>query len=110
MLNTSTIEARTAARLRVAADDPELTSAVAAAIAYVSTWTGVAVDDLPDTDPLVEVGAVLLAVRMYQDTGVPSRSLDAYGDVTLTGAVIPEQLDRHLSEYFGHITCAWGTA
>lgn len=110
MFDTATIEARTAARLRVAVDDPELVAAVAVSIAYISTWTDVPAGDLPADDPVAEQGAVLLAVRVYQDTGVPSGSLDVYGDTTLTGAVIPERLDRHLSDYFGHLQCSWGTA
>jgi hypothetical protein len=61
-------------------------------------------------DPLTETGLVLLAVRIFNDTGVPSGALDAYGDPTLSGAVIPEQLERHLVDYFTHLTTEWGTA
>lgn len=109
-LDTVKITARTAARLRVAADDAEVVAAVDSAVFYVATWTGHPAAELPADDPLAETGAVLLAVRIFQDTGVPSGALDAYADPTLSGATIPEHLDRHLVDYFTHLVAAWGTA
>jgi hypothetical protein len=110
MLNISNVEARAASRLNVPATDPELVSSVASAARYISTWIDVPEADLPADDPLLETGAVLLAVRIHLDTGVPSGALAAYGDLTLAGAVVPEDLDRHLGEYWNHLRKTWGTA
>jgi hypothetical protein len=110
VLNISNVTTRVASRLNTAPTDPELIAAVASAQQWIWTWTGVPVADLPADDPLVETGAVLLAVRIFQDSGVPSGALAAYGDSTLAGASIPEDLDRHLSDYWSHLTASWGTA
>lgn len=107
-LDPAIVAAGAAVRLHVTPADVQ--PAADAAVAYIATWCNVTPADLPDTDPLLDRGAVLLAERIYQDTGVPSGGLAAFGDSVLAGAVVPEDLARHLQHYWQHLQTAWGVA
>jgi hypothetical protein len=52
----------------------------------------------------------LLAIRIFQDQGTPSGSLAVLGDSVAAGAVIPEDLTRHLHHYWRHLQHTWGIA
>jgi hypothetical protein len=109
-LDVDAIATAAATRLRV--DPADVHFAAAAAAAAVAVDVNVDAADLPDpgADPMVDLGVTLLAIRIFQDQGTPSGSLAVLGDSVAAGAVIPEDLTRHLHHYWRHLQHRWGIA
>jgi hypothetical protein len=108
--DVDTIAAAAAARLRVEPDT--VMFAAQAAAAAVAIDVNVDPADLPDTgtDQLADTGVILLAVRIFQDPGTPSGGMAVLGDSVAAGAVVPEELVRHLCHYWRHLQHTWGIA
>lgn len=109
MIDLDAITAAAAAELNVS-DVATVRPFVDAAAAYVARWCNLpgGVPDLPGDDESLDRGVSLLAQRMFNDTPTPGGALDAFGE--LTGAQVPESLDRHLVDYWRHLQVAWGVA
>jgi hypothetical protein len=96
-LDPTWVAAQAAIKLKVteAAAQP----AADAAVAYIATYHSVLETWLPDDDAQLNIGAPLLAVRIYQDAAVPSGSTSSFDDFT-SGSFIPMNLYSHLDQYF----------
>jgi len=102
------ITADVAGRLGVTVEQAQ--PCVEAAIDYICDDTGLGTIQLPPDDSrLVSFGIPLLAMRMYQDTPLPSNAINEF-DPTFAGSIVPQRLYSHLDEYWRHLAIQWGIA
>jgi len=106
-LDVAALSADVQARTGLPADTAD--AAVAAAELYIVNDVGVPAADLPSDDPLLNPGAVLLAIRIAQDTATPGGNLGQF-DPTFDGILVPKHLYAHLDEYWRHLRDNWGIA
>ena len=101
-IDPTAVAAAAAARLKITTEEaqPDADSA----IAYIKNYcfADPATGELPDTDTQVFKGAVLLTMRMYQDTPNPSGGLSSFDDFT-AGGFTPTRLYSHLDQYWLHL-------
>ena len=71
-----------------------------AAVDYIATYTGLEV--LPDDDAQLNIGSVLMAMRIYQDAATPNGSTSSF-DGGFTVLFTPKHLYSHLDEYFRNL-------
>jgi hypothetical protein len=107
------VAADVATNLHRPADDPVVGRAVAAAIEYVATYTGLADLEPPGPvpgDALTFNGMVGFATRLYLDQYAPNGAQSAVGDNTFEPIFTPEDIYRHWHHYFDRLTVSWGVA
>lgn len=106
-VDPSVIAGRVAINVHRPADDPDVLTAVNAAIIYVQTYTGLAELDpagvVPD-DPLTVIGLIGLGARMYLDQFAPNGATVAVGDSTFDPIYTPEDPYRHYHHFFDRLT------
>ena len=100
MLDPVWVAQEAAVKLKVT--EADATPAAEAAVSYIATYTGIPAADLPDDDGPLNIGAPLLAVRIFQDAAVPSGSVSSFNDFT-GGSFIPTRLYSHLEEYWRNL-------
>ena len=108
MIDPDEIASAASARLHVPAAD--LTESANAALEYIAADISTTVDELDETSALLFIGARLLTERIYQDVSTRTGELDAYGAVTMSGVMIPENLGKHLRHYWTPQQMQWGVA
>lgn len=105
----TTVTARVADNLHAELPDEWITSAVDAAVEYVTVWTNRETLGLPD-DPLTVNGLVGFATRIYQDAFMPGGASVAIADPSFVPIFTPEHLFKHWRHYFNRLNVAWGVA
>jgi hypothetical protein len=106
MIDPDAIASAASARLGVPAAD--LTQSANAALEYIAADISTTTDLLNPDSALLFEGARLLTERIYQDVSTRTGELDAFGSVTMSGVMIPENLGKHLRHYWLQEQRAWG--
>ena len=108
MLDPDEIAMAASERLHVPAAD--LLDSANAAIEYIAADISTTVDDLDETSALLFIGARLLTERIYQDVSTRTSELDPFGQISMSGVLVPEDLGRHLRHYWTPQQMTWGVA
>ena len=99
-LDPAAVAVIAAAKLKIT--EADALPASAAAVEYIADYVGITSDLLPADNPQLNIGAPLLAVRIYQDAAVPSGSTSSF-DAFTGGVFIPRHLYSHLEEYWSNL-------
>lgn len=92
------VAAEAAIKLKVT--EAQALPAAQAAVDYIATYTGL--ETLPDDDAQLNIGSVLMAMRIYQDAATPNGSTSSF-DGGFSGLFTPKYLYSHLNEYFRNL-------
>ena len=108
MIDADELAQEAAARLNVPAAD--LTDSANAALEFIAADISTTVDELDETSALLFIGARLLTERIYQDVSTRTSELDPFGQISMSGVLVPEDLGRHLRHYWTPQQMTWGIA
>lgn len=100
MLDPVWVATEAAAKLKITVEQAQ--PSADAAVEYIATYTGILPADLPADDAQLNIGAPLMAMRIYQDAATPNGSTSSFDD-GFTGLFTPKYLYSHLNEYFRNL-------